>query len=111
MANSGWKTANIGINTAWGDKVDLGAQYKSLAIFIPELGSTTLGIQTAMTADGVYQNLDVISTNDADDDQILCSAGAGEKNLTVPFFGWQYLRFGFGTTQKYPRTLYCCGFD
>lgn len=110
MKTSSWKSATISASGTTSTAIDLGQPYRSLAVFIPTITSGTLALQTAMTSDGTYQNLYAISTNDADDDQIICSTGTGAINLVVPFFGFQHLKF-VGATQASAVTIYTCGFD
>lgn len=110
MKTSSWKTATIASSGTTSTAVDLERQYRSLIVFIPTISTGTLAIQTAMTSDGTYQDLYAISSNDGDDDQIVCSSGTGAINLVVPFFGWQHLKF-VGASQAAARTIYCCGFD
>ena len=112
MEGLAWKTATIAHNGTVSGAVDLGKPFKSLAVFVPTIDNATVAVHTAMTADGTYQGLNVISTNDADDDPILCSASTGAINVTVPFFGWQHLKFVAGAAQATAaRTIYVAGFD
>jgi len=107
-----WKTATIAIDGTVSTAADLGRPFKSLAIVIPAIVSGTVAIHTAMTASGTYQALSVISTNDADDDPVLCSTSTGAINVTVPFFGWQHLKIVTGAGQTTTaRTIYVAGFD
>jgi hypothetical protein len=106
-----WKTATIAATGTTSTEVDLGGVYSSLAVYIPAITTGTLALQTAMYSGGTFQNLYLISQNDADDDQVICSSGTGEINLTVPKFGWQYLKFVAGASQSSDVTIYCRGFD
>lgn len=105
-----WHDATISSGGTQSAAVDLGQPFRSLVVYVPTIDSGTLTIQTAKTADGTYQTLSVISTNDADDDAITCSSTTGGFNLTVPFFGWQHLKFTTATAGA-DRTLSCAGFD
>jgi len=105
-----WQTVTIAKDGTTSGAVDLGKPFKSLLIFVPTITEGTLTITTAMTADGTYQTLNVISTNDADDDAITLSSGTGGINVTVPFFGWQHLKL-VGAEQAAARTLYVAGYD
>jgi len=112
MEGLAWKSAVIADEGKTSAAVDLGRPYRSLAVFVPTIDSGTLAIHTAMDADGTFQGLSVISTNDADDDAILLSTTTGAINVTVPFFGWQHLKFVAGATQSTAAvTIYCAGFD
>ncbi len=110
METSGWKTATVANTGTQSAAVDLGKQYRSLAVYVGTIDSGTVTIQTAMTSDGTFQTLYLISTNDADDDAITCSTSTGGINFTVPFFGWQHLKFTVATATA-ARTIYCCGFN
>lgn len=107
-----WESAVIADNGTTSAAVDLGKPFRSLVIFVPAIINGTLAIHTAMTSSGTFQALNVISTNDADDDPILLSTSEGAINVTVPFFGWQHLKFVAGASQTSgPITIYCAGFD
>ncbi len=107
-----WESAVIADNGTTSAAVDLGKPFKSLVVYLPALIAGTVAIHTARDADGTFQALSVISTNDADDDPILMSSTEGAINLTVPFFGWQHLKFVAGAGQTSgPITIYCAGFD
>ena len=105
-----WHTVTIANGETASAAVDLGKPYRSLLMYVPTITEGTLTITTAMTADGTYQTLNVISTNDADDDAITLSSGTGGINVTVPFFGWQHLKL-VGAEQAAARTLYVAGYD
>ena len=107
-----WKTATIAHNGTVSGAVDLDRPYKSLAVLVPTLDNATVAIHTAMTADGTYQALQTISNTDGANDAILCAASTGAFNLTVPFCGWQHLKFVAGAAQATAaRTIYVAGFD
>ena len=107
-----WQTATIAKNGTTSGAVDLGKPFRSLLIYTPTIDSATLTLTTAMTADGTFQTLSVISTNDADDDAITATAGTGAINITVPFFGWQHFKIVAGAAQTTAAvTFYVAGYD
>ena len=112
LRTSGWMSAVVADEGTTSAAVDLGAPYRSLAIDIPTIDSSTVTVQVAMTAGDTYKTLYVISLNDGDDDNAITTAGTGGIMVVFPVFGFQYLKILCGTTQSTSAvTFYVRGFN
>jgi hypothetical protein len=111
MRFKGWKTATVSSGGTLSSAVDLEDTFRSLAILVPTIDSGTLSLRVADTYDGTYQDLYVISGNDGDDDQQLCSTTTGGMTIIVPFFGFQFVKVLMGGTAGADRTFKLWGFN
>jgi len=112
LRTSGWMSAVVADEGTLSAAVDLGAPYRSLAIEIPTIDSSTVTVTVARTPDDTYRPLSLISLNDGDDDAAICSAATGAIMVVIPVFGFQYLKVLCGTTQSTSAvTFYVRGFN
>jgi len=112
LRTSGWMSAVVADEGTLSAAVDLGAPYRSLAIDIPTIDSSTVTVTVARTPDDTYKALSIISLADGDDDAAITTAATGAIVVVLPVFGFQHLKILCGTTQSTAAvTFYVKGFN
>lgn len=106
------KTITIAKDGTTSSEVDLGMPYRSLALVIPTIDSSTVTVHVSMTSGGTFQALSYISLNDGDDDPAITSAATGAITVVFPVFGFQFFKVVCGSQQTTAAvTFYARGFN
>lgn len=112
LRTSEWQTITVAQSGTTSSEVDLGAAYRSLALVIPTIDSSTVTVSVSTATGGTFQSLSYISMNDGDDDPAIASASTGAITVVFPVFGFQFFKVVCGSAQTSAgRTFYARGFN
>lgn len=95
---SGWKTATIEVaaDDDLSGEVDLGAHYRYLAVILPVLTDSRIGVQVAPTSGGTFMPLG--NGNAAQTDMT-----TGEYATVFDIGGWRYVKLSTSVAQAADR--------
>ena len=97
---SGWKTATIDVSADddLSNEVDLGEHFRYLAVVLPTLTETRVGVQVASSSGGTFTNLG--SANAAKTDPT-----TGQYATVFDIGGWRYVKLSTSVAQSADRAI------